>query len=248
MELTTHGGRRPAGVAFDLDGTLVLSEERSRACWRAFFTGRGMAFDDELASLVAGRRGADYFRDAADLFPGEEPEDLVREVLGYEETLGLPEPEPVAGAADLLRHLAAEGVPLAVVTSRHLPSTEQILTRLGGREHVTVLVTAERVTRGKPHPEGYLAAADLLGLEPARMTAFEDTVAGVRAARGAGMYCVGVAASTAPALLIDADADAVVPDLTGVRVAADRQPPAPSRAPTMAPSGAEPEETWSSAR
>jgi sugar-phosphatase len=241
MELRLELSSAVAGVAFDLDGTLVLSEERNRACWQAFFTARGIDFDDALAATVTGRRGADYFREAAHLFPGEDPHELVLEVLRYETELSLPDPEPVPGAVALVEHLAGAGLPLAVVTSRLRPSTEAVLAELGVRRHVPVLVTGEDVTAGKPDPEGYVRAGSLLGLPAEAVTVFEDSVAGVRAARAAGMYCVGVATHGSPGLL--GEADAVVPDLTGVRLPQRRRHPGPT--PTSPTSTTE--ETWPSA-
>jgi len=70
-----------------------------------------------------------------------------------------------------------------------------------------VLVAADDVAAGKPDPEGYLRAAELLGGEllPARMVAFEDTEAGVAAAKAAGLYCVGVLGTHPPNRLATAD-------------------------------------------
>jgi sugar-phosphatase len=79
-----------------------------------------------------------------------------------------------------------------------------------------VLVTADQVQHGKPHPEGYLTAAARLGVEPARCIVVEDTPTGIEAARAAGMRVVGVASTYERAAL--AAADAVVPTLSRLTI------------------------------
>jgi sugar-phosphatase len=68
-----------------------------------------------------------------------------------------------------------------------------------------VIVAAGHVTDGKPHPEGYLTAARLLGVEPADALAFEDTEAGVASAKAAGLHVVGITRTLGPARLAAAD-------------------------------------------
>jgi sugar-phosphatase len=61
-----------------------------------------------------------------------------------------------------------------------------------------VLVTPERLSRGKPDPEGYLLAARALGAPPADCVVFEDAPAGIEAGRAAGMHVVGITTTHAP--------------------------------------------------
>jgi sugar-phosphatase len=82
-------------------------------------------------------------------------------------------------------------------------------------EHFTVVVSAEDVTRGKPDPEVYLRAAQRLGAEPGRCLVFEDSLAGVQAARAAGMRVVGLATAHAEEELLAAGAARVIADFEG---------------------------------
>ncbi|MCQ0008726.1 HAD-IA family hydrolase [Actinomadura madurae] len=93
---------------------------------------------------------------------------------------------------DLVRSLADAGVPLAVVTSGQRPYAEGLLAELGIRDLLDIVVTAGDVVTGKPHPEGYLAAARDLDVPPQETIGFEDAPAGVAAVKAAGMTCVGV--------------------------------------------------------
>ena len=101
-------------------------------------------------------------------------------------------PAPMPGAAHAVALLHGAGYPLAVASSGVRGYLETVLERLGLRPYFGVLVCGEDVTRGKPDPEPYLLAAAHLGVPPARCVVFEDAAVGVRAARAAGMACIGV--------------------------------------------------------
>jgi sugar-phosphatase len=116
----------------------------------------------------------------------------------------------VPGARDIL---ATIDLPWAVVTSapRELAVRRMVAAGLPVPE---VLVPADEIDRGKPDPEGYLRAADLLGVEPAECVVFEDAEPGVRAAlrSGARVIVVGALESSY------SDGLARVPDLRSVRL------------------------------
>ena len=79
-----------------------------------------------------------------------------------------------------------------------------------------VLVTADQVRHGKPHPEGYLAAAARLGVDPTRCNVIEDTPPGNEAAHAARMRAVAIASTCRPEAL--ATANLVVPELSSLRI------------------------------
>jgi beta-phosphoglucomutase-like phosphatase (HAD superfamily) len=90
---------------------------------------------------------------------------------------------------------------------------DTVLQRLGLRRYFGVLVSGQDVTRGKPDPEPYLLAAACLGVPPGQCVVFEDAAVGVRAAKAAGMACIGV---PNPAALQPQDlslADLILPSL-----------------------------------
>ncbi|GHJ47834.1 hydrolase [Catellatospora sp. TT07R-123] len=95
------------------------------------------------------------------------------------------------GARRLLELLSAYGVPTALVTSSGRGDTERVLDVLG-RGHFAVTVTADDVVRHKPDPLPYLTAARLLGVDPGRCVAVEDSLAGLAAAEAAGCTTVAV--------------------------------------------------------
>jgi HAD superfamily hydrolase (TIGR01509 family) len=201
-------------AVFDLDGTLVNTEPGNRARWTRLFDTHGATYDDALIASFAGRRGREVLVELAHLFPGRSVEELFREVVSYELGPDVLAAVPVPGAVALVRSVSAQGVPIGVVTSGGRRYAEGQLARLGIRELIAVLVTAEDVAEGKPSPEGFLAACIGLGVEPGAAVAFEDAPAGVAAAKAAGMPTVGVATTQSREAL--AAADLVVGDLTEV--------------------------------
>ncbi|MEV4529117.1 HAD family phosphatase [Streptosporangium sp. NPDC049304] len=207
--------RPPVKAAlFDLDGTLINTERRSMAMWSMLLDSHGVVHDEIVLRGFMGRRGRDVLTERAHLFPGKRIDDLIEEVFSFQDHPGLPDIVPVPGAAELVRRVSAHGSPVAVVTSADRDWAEERLAQVGVRDLLETIVSAHDVTVGKPHPEGFLLAAARLSVDPAHCVAFEDSIAGITAAKAAGMACVGIATTHAGTEL--AGADLVVTDLTGV--------------------------------
>jgi sugar-phosphatase len=176
-----------AAFLFDMDGTLVDSTALVERTWSRFSAEHGLD-PDEVIAFAHGRRTADTVL----RFVGERPDveeiALALERADDEQDDGVVE---VAGAAVLLERLVAEGAPVAVVTSA---THDLARARLAGAGLVVprVLVGADDVAAGKPAPDGYLAAAAALGVEPADCVAFEDTEAGLEAVLASGATAVVV--------------------------------------------------------
>ena len=109
------------------------------------------------------------------------------------------------GVKPFLEVLNRAGVRRAIASSTHLLNIETALHLLGLEKYFHAVLTAEDVTRGKPHPEPFLLAAQRLGAEPSRCIVFEDAHVGVAAARAAGMKVVVVTTTHPAATLGDAD-------------------------------------------
>lgn len=209
------GDLPPAAALFDLDGTLVNTEMRSRAAWTRLFATHRVPCDAALLATFAGRRGHEVLAEHLHRFPaGSTVDALFDQAVSFLSDPLIPAAEPVPGAAALIRTLHRRGIPMGVVTSTLRRDAEAMLDLLAVRELFAVLVTAEDVRRGKPDPEGYLAGCAALGVPPAQVVGFEDAPSGVAAVRAAGMRCVGVATTHAATSL--GAADIVVDDLTGV--------------------------------
>lgn len=207
-DLALHAGGRVltcAAVLFDLDGVLVDSApviERQLRSWAADHGLDG----DAVVGRSHGRTDVELVRELAPHLDAGQEADLMaaREAA---DTDGLTE---CPGAAVLLAALPAGR--WGIVTSGH---SSVARARLGaaGLPEPAVFVTAERVPRGKPAPDGYLLGARLLGADPGDCVVVEDAPAGVAAGRAAGATVLGVDPSGDRAL----GAHVTVPDLSGVR-------------------------------
>jgi beta-phosphoglucomutase family hydrolase len=205
-------------VLWDLDGVLVDSTRFHYEAYRKLLAecGREIGFD-EFRNLIGLRNEAILRRLLGELPPAEverlaqRKEELFRELIAGKV-------EALPGAAGLVRRLHEGGVPMAIVSSTPRANIELILGSLGLAEAFAVVVGAEDARRGKPHPEGFLAAAERLGVPPGDCVVLEDAPEGIEGAKAAGMRCIGVATTRPPERL--SEADLVVERLDDPRVEA----------------------------
>lgn len=190
-------GDRLGAVIFDMDGVLADTEPIQEEALGAFLALQGKSLSPaENAAMI----GLDYRAFWATLIERLGLDESIEEcVRGYEPILrprliGL---RAAPGAAELVSALRAVNVPLAVASSSFRPVVEMTLGAIGLRDAFKIVVSGEDVRRGKPAPDIYLLAADLLRVVPSRCVAVEDSPHGVRAATAAGMACLGVATSYA---------------------------------------------------
>ena len=122
-----------------------------------------------------------------------------------------------AGAAELIGDLAARDLPMAVATSTFRRIAEHHLRRAGFLNHFGAVCTREDVTRGKPHPDLFLAAAEKLGVRAERCLVLEDSYPGVRAAHASGAMTIMVPDMLPATDELRALCIAVVRDLHDVR-------------------------------
>jgi len=184
-------------VLSDLDGVLVDSQASIMRAWRGWGRRHGL----EAAAVEAVAHGRPSGEIVAALAPRLDAAEESRalDALQAADTVDV---VALPGAADLLRAFGPDRV--AVVTSCTAALAEARL-RAAGLVPPAVVVTADRLRRGKPDPEGYLLAARELGVDPAECVVLEDAPAGVEAGRAAGMRVVALLTTHAPEELADAD-------------------------------------------
>ncbi|TMU90018.1 MULTISPECIES: HAD-IA family hydrolase [unclassified Streptomyces] len=193
-------------LLFDNDGTLVSSLDSVLRCWTRWAEEQGIAAEDFARVELHGRPADDII---AELLPADRAA-RARARIDELELADVPGGvKLLPGAAELLAGLPAGR--WAVVTSAYRELAEARLAEVAIRPGT--LISADDITRGKPHPEPFLLAAERLGVDPARCVVFEDAPAGLAAGRAAGMRTVALATTTDRAELI---ADVVVEDLSAV--------------------------------
>lgn len=209
---TSNGAADPAASSaatishclFDVDGLLLDTEtaytDAQRQVLEEIEPGLGAAFTWELKSKMMGRTSlaaGQVLIDALDL-QNKHGVDAAEFVRRREEVLVklFPRTRAMPGAARLVAHLRASGVPAAVATSSHRAHFELKSKNHGGIfENFGHVVTGCSVSKGKPHPEIFELAAskfDPPPASPANVLVFEDAPVGVEAALAAGMRCVFV--------------------------------------------------------
>ncbi|MGW2404096.1 HAD-IA family hydrolase [Streptomyces sp. NPDC001739] len=194
-------------LVFDSDETLVSSLKSVFRCWSQWADAHGVTIAEIMAVQPHGRPAAAI---VADLLPAEE----VASALALLEQAEVDDAAaggvvPVPGSRELVASLP-EGQ-WAVVTSGTRRIANARLAAAG--VHAAHVITVDDITRPKPDPEPFLLAAKRLGVDPKRCVAFEDSPAGLRSARAAGMATVAVTTTHDASAL---EADVVIPDLSAV--------------------------------
>jgi beta-phosphoglucomutase len=187
---------RVAACVFDLDGVIVDTARLHYLAWRRLCGELGFELTPADNERLKGVSRMDSLEILLEL-GGLELSALVKQGLAarkngwYLELIaGLGPGDVLPGFLPLLERLESACVRSAVASSS--ANARLVLDRLGLGARFACCVDAQRVSRPKPHPELFLAAAGELGLSPAQCLVFEDGAAGVAAARAAGMRCVGV--------------------------------------------------------
>jgi HAD superfamily hydrolase (TIGR01509 family) len=179
-------------VVFDLDGVLIASEEVWDAVREAYVRERGGRYDAEVQRAMMGMSSTEwsrYLHDQAGVpdEPAEISSEVVRRMLAaYRGELPLH-----AGAVEAVRR-TAQGFLLALASSSNRELIDEVLRLAGIADCFGVTVSSEEVAHGKPAPDVYLEAARRLGVEPPRCAAVEDSHAGIRSAKAAGMRVVAI--------------------------------------------------------
>jgi len=202
-------------VLFDLDGVLVDSTVSVERAWHLWAQRHALDVTAVLA-LAHGRRSVETIRLVAPHLSAERE----AQVLDLSQAMDTSADRAVKGAAELLASLPAEH--WAVVTSGPLVLATARLHAVG-LPLPRVLVTADDVSMGKPHPEGYLKAAQLLRVAPEECIVFEDAPTGIAAGLAAGMMVIAVATTYGPTEL--ATATRTVQTLADVQVKVSQDAP-----------------------
>jgi len=179
------------GLIFDMDGTLADTMPTHFVAWSRSMAEHGIELTEERFYALGGVPAHIII----DMLAAEQGKTVdaravaeVKEALFLELLTDVQPVVPVKAIADFHR----EHIPMAVATGSLKWVAEKILKALGIREWFAAVVGADDVVRPKPAPETYLKAAQLIGVDPKRCHAFEDTELGMQAARDAGMKVVDI--------------------------------------------------------
>ena len=184
-------------VLWDLDGTLVDSEDYHWRSWQHALSLDGVSvtydafkstFGQRNEGILRGWLGADAPLERINRIADAKEVEYRRLAAAYGLT-------PLPGAAEWLVRLQAHGWKQAIASSAPRLNVDVMLRALRLERYFDAIVSSEDVTRGKPEPDVFLTAAARLGASPATCVVVEDAAAGIEAARRAGMRSVGVSRS-----------------------------------------------------
>jgi len=184
------------GFLFDLDGVIVDTAVFHFQAWRRLAQKLGGDFTEEQNEQLKGVSRVDSLKKIIEwtgaTVSDEEFQTLMVEKNEWylELVQGLGPQDALPGALDFLQTAYDQGIKIALGSaSKNAP---MILEKLGITPLFTAIIDGNNVVNGKPHPEVFLKGAEALGLEPSECVVFEDSIAGVQAAKTGGMSSVGI--------------------------------------------------------
>ncbi|MGB2413237.1 MAG: beta-phosphoglucomutase [Schleiferiaceae bacterium] len=184
------------GFLFDLDGVIVDTAVFHFQAWRRLAQKLGGDFTEEQNEQLKGVSRVDSLNKIIEwtgaTVSDEEFQSLMVEKNEWylELVQGLGPQDALPGALNFLQTAYDQGIKIALGSaSKNAP---MILEKLGITPLFTAIIDGNNVVNGKPHPEVFLKGAEALGLEPSECVVFEDSIAGVQAAKTGGMSSVGI--------------------------------------------------------
>jgi beta-phosphoglucomutase family hydrolase len=201
-------------LIWDLDGVIADTALFHFRAWQRVAGDRGIAFTDADFRQTFGKRNPEIIAEKFGQVPPQEADEIARTKEAIFRRIAKQSIKPFPGVLSLLLSVRAAGWSTALASSTPPENIRLILASLEISGLFDAVVSSADVERGKPDPEGFLLAAERLGVAPDDCVVIEDAVAGVAAAKNAGMKCIAVT-NTHPAEKL-AEADKVVDTLEGI--------------------------------
>jgi HAD superfamily hydrolase (TIGR01509 family) len=195
------------GIIFDMDGVIADTERVKADVTRQMLAAEfGIMIDyEDFHYQYSGRK----FSEVIKILLHDQTEETIAEFTKrrYEEVLQrLPKDcMPVPGIYELLDFLDDKKIPYGVSTGASKATAEVTLKTMNITHRLQAVSTSGDVTNGKPHPEPYLRTAKLMGLDISQTVAIEDAENGIKAAKGAGLFVIGLQIHSTDRQLIEAD-------------------------------------------
>ena len=202
-----------AAFLFDLDGVIIDTEPQYDIFWKQTAEKYHLGIEN-FEQIIKGT----ILPDILSRYFSHLPETVQQEVAASNQAFEMEmEMIPVPGALAFLENAQKAGIPMGLVTSSDDCKIKHVFSRLAIRRYFDTIVSADRITSGKPHPMCYLLAAADLGVSPENCYVFEDSFNGIKSGNAAGMKVIGLS-TTNPAESIAKDCIRVIPDFLGITV------------------------------
>ncbi len=179
-------------MVFDLDGTLIESEQIWDEIRQEFVVGEGGRWCDGAQAAMMGMRTEEWARYIHDeLGVALPPQAIAQRVVHMVSERFMAQVPAIPGAEAVLER-TARAFALGVATSSALSVAQTVLAETGWSKFFAAVVSADAVARGKPAPDVYLRALELLGADARRSAAVEDSSNGIRSAHAAGLAVIAI--------------------------------------------------------
>ena len=208
------------GLLFDMDGTLVDNLAYHFMAFDAYAEREGFTLLEPVSLKINGMHSNDIFP----LLLGNEVvsqyglDRLNREKEEVYRDMYRPKIAPIAGVIELLKEAKKAGVKCAIGSSGCRENVEMIIEGLGIADLIDGSISGSDVTHGKPHPEIFTKAHELLGLKAEECIVVEDAVNGILAGIAAGCKCLAVTTTATAEVLTEAGASLCVEDYSTVTI------------------------------
>ena len=208
------------GLLFDMDGTLVDNLAYHFMAFDAYAKREGFTLLEPVSLKINGMHSNDIFP----LLLGNEVvaqyglDRLNREKEEVYRDMYRPKIAPIAGVIELLKEAKKAGVKCAIGSSGCRENVEMIIEGLGIADLIDGSISGSDVTHGKPHPEIFTKAHELLGLKAEECVVVEDAVNGIVAGVRAGCKCIAVTTTATAEVLAEAGASLCVEDYSTVTI------------------------------
>jgi beta-phosphoglucomutase len=204
-----------SAVLFDMDGVVIDNTPLHQSVWREFAQLHGLNPSEDEIRAANGRRASDVVLSLFGSIAHEQVVELAaaRGAL-YRQYLKSVDIQPVFGVKLFLEKLGALGVPRILATSARPDNVTLVLSRLKLLSYFEDIVSASDVCNGKPDPEVYLTAARRAAVAPETCLVIEDSLPGIKAAKAAGAFCLGMTTSQSEDSLKEVGADWVAPNFS----------------------------------
>lgn len=181
----------PLAVAWDIDGTLIDSEPVHLLALQAVCGDHGVGIADLPDAHFIGVHINDVWQVLAPRFPDSLTQALWVAQLNQHYLRAAGRLQPMPGALAVVTELSRRGVLQVAVSNSHRAVVQANLAVGGLADHLVFSISLNDVVAGKPDPAPYTLAASQLGMAPTRLLAIEDSLTGLRSARGAGLRAIG---------------------------------------------------------
>lgn len=199
--------KKEINVLFDMDGVMIDTETQYDKLWEYF----GQRYDIGVPNLEKEIKGMTLKGIVKKFFshlPQKDQDEVVRTTEDFESKMTF---DTIPGVLEFISELKANNIKIGLVTSSNKKKLDAVNKVRHFDKLFDTLVFSERVLEGKPDPQCYRLGAQDLGVDPKTCIVFEDAIAGIEAAHGAGMFAIGVS-TTLPSEILREKTNLVISD------------------------------------